>query len=707
MAVENSTTNILKKQQQGYGKSWQYWPGTWSPRNRAAPPARYDQMPTETEQARPSGAQLGHGNALASMDTTVLQAVQKALTQAQPDRLPCQKNPGGKGEAHKTVGSIREGYETEVSQAAAAVPAGHAEARARRGDGQDSWLGRGPACDSDCQWSAEAWTCDDNAWPRCLGPTAARGHGSRRSRWLPGAGTGGTFFGPPSYDTSCPSPSGSSCGAGSASWAASAYGHDDRHETTGSTFVAAAPASCWTWTDDVAAYGRCCGATSGVPCTLPWEQYAQSGALPCLSNTLYAYTSRGNEADGAYQCRSCTNSCSRSSKTSSSAQERTFEGDNQAIAADGTSRWGFTWTEVRDQASCHAGYSNLALSGSASKCHGATGASRDWRAPWHGITCQHCGRRCRRAQYGFPWIRQSGVRSFQHAAPKKRLPGPYWAGRLVGMMDLPTFQLGCPLDPVGQCRSPGDLASVVFWSILEECIVHCFSLAVLYSPSTVLVSRCTFQSLLQFSFRILSGWVSRFKLRQFRDGTLSECLSALQARFPFSQQRAPNTCIGGSGTRAVVASQHFRVAKPYQDWFVIARFSSNRATSRRWCLAGPCLGETVRTALATSSSRRQHAPRLRSCACFPVPLQHPSGLWPHYIGGPPLFPAVFSMPQDCAPNTRIGGSGTRADPKLEKRLLGILVVICPPPDPRQCGFACQPTVSWASTHSFWRAAFAT
>ncbi|CAE7906300.1 unnamed protein product [Symbiodinium microadriaticum] len=70
-----------QEQQQGYGKSWQYWPGTWSPRNRAAPPARYDQMPTETEQARPSGAQLGHGNALASMDTTVLQAVQKALTQ--------------------------------------------------------------------------------------------------------------------------------------------------------------------------------------------------------------------------------------------------------------------------------------------------------------------------------------------------------------------------------------------------------------------------------------------------------------------------------------------------------------------------------------------------------------------------------------------------------------------------------------------------
>ncbi|OLP90627.1 hypothetical protein AK812_SmicGene27781 [Symbiodinium microadriaticum] len=68
--------------QSGYGKSWQLWQGAWSPRNRATPPTRYDQVATEEDQRVRSGATEAQPSVLTGMDTSVLQAVQKVLTQA-------------------------------------------------------------------------------------------------------------------------------------------------------------------------------------------------------------------------------------------------------------------------------------------------------------------------------------------------------------------------------------------------------------------------------------------------------------------------------------------------------------------------------------------------------------------------------------------------------------------------------------------------
>ena len=71
-----------EQQHSGHGKSWQYWPGAWSPRSKAAPPSRYDEMPTEEEVPRTTTAQPGLGSALSGLDTSILQAIHKALTQA-------------------------------------------------------------------------------------------------------------------------------------------------------------------------------------------------------------------------------------------------------------------------------------------------------------------------------------------------------------------------------------------------------------------------------------------------------------------------------------------------------------------------------------------------------------------------------------------------------------------------------------------------
>ena len=246
--------------------------------------------------------------------------------------------------------------------------------------------------------------------------------------------------------------------------------------------------------------------------------------------------------------------------------------------------------------------------------------------------------------------------STRHDAPKSRLLDPLWVCRLAGVRDSPAFQLGCPPNPFGQCYPLGDLASDFFWSIPDCCTVHRLLSVALYSfEPTMSGTFCTL-SCSSGAFLALSGHSVHTPVTQ---------VSPVKLR-----QRAPNTCIGGSGTRAVVAFMGSlsvlplgfgggsRFLLPLVAWLCVhvegpgLGFTACSLFSLE--LTAPGFEVPVQPHALFPSLLRLHSPGLWSCVCL-------HSQWTQPVEGSMPIQVLPFLLLNRAPNTRIGGSGARAD----------------------------------------------
>ena len=293
----------------------------------------------------------------------------------------------------------------------------------------------------------------------------------------------------------------------------------------------------------------------------PWISSFRT--LPTYLAFAYPATETGRcQRPGTYKVRQWR--CCWSSPYQSSCQ-----GSHQDFAIEARSNWRPSPSQARIEARCHERPGHTAFPTASPSCGRPRSRHTGYRrASRSARRLKLCGRRPGRATIDLPGIRENGVRGSPHSSSRNRLHGPSRLCRLVGQRESSAwFKLVSPLHPVGQCYPPGALARD-FRGAIETvvCTVRSISDASRELPF-LFWSSPGFPS----DFVGLSELVPLARVRAAWGPLFCSCLpvskivlsSPSQAFFMLSRS-APNTCIGGSGTRAF--DTHVPVSFPMYTW---------------------------------------------------------------------------------------------------------------------------------------------